>query len=180
MYAEKMNVSIRLATDQDSDAITRLLFDIWINEYQFDVKRENFPDLKEIEKSYVRAGCVFLVAIYNDKIIGTIACEKLNESCFVFKRMFVSKVFCGRGVAQLLLDRLLDEVLSSSGHKDACFYLSTKENDAIAAKRFYLKNGFKVIYRDELPNNFPLFYEDDLFMRRVVKGVAENFEPGQL
>jgi len=68
-----------------------------------------------------------------------------------------------------LLDRLLGDVLASGEHKGACFYLSTKENEAIAAKRFYLKNGFEVITRDELPDNFSFFYEDDLFMKRYTR-----------
>lgn len=166
MSQQILDISVRLATDQDVDAITSLLFSIWRNEYQFDVKREEFPDLQEIEKSYVQPGGLFLVAIHKAQVIGTIACEKLDESCFVLKRMFVNKTFRGRGVAQLLLDRLLGEVLSWSGHKDTCFYLSTKEHEAIAAKRFYVKNGFEVVSRGELPDNFPFFYEDDLFMKR--------------
>lgn len=169
MSQKSLDISVRHATDQDVDAITDLLFDIWTNEYQFDVKREDFPDLKEIEKSYVQAGGLFLVAIHKEQVIGTIACERLDPACFVLKRMFVSKSFRGRGVAQLLLDRLFGEVLPSSIHNDTYFYLSTKENEAIAAKRFYLKNGFEAISRDELPDNFPFFYEDDLFVKRVVE-----------
>jgi len=92
---QKMNVSIRLATDKDSNAITSLSFDLWTNEYQFDVRREDFPDLQEIEKSYMRAGGLFLVAIHKEQVIGTIACERLEESCFVIKRMFVNKAFRG-------------------------------------------------------------------------------------
>lgn len=164
-----MGVSIRSATDEDVGAITNLLFDIWTNEYQFDVKREDFTDLKEIEKSYVHTGGAFFVAILDDQIIGTIACEKLDEACFVLKRMFVKRDYRKRGVAQLLLDRLLDQVLSLREHKETCIYLSTKENEAIAAKRFYLKNGFQIVPRAELPDNFPFFYEDDLFMKRVVE-----------
>jgi len=176
MSQKSLDISVRLATDQDVDAITNLLFDIWRNEYQFDVKRENFPDLKGIEKSYMGAGGLFLVAIYNAQVIGTIACERLDESCFVLKRMFVGKTFRGRGVAQLLLDRLLNKVLFSNEHKGAYFYLSTKENEAIAAKRFYLKNGFSVVSRHELPDSFPFFYEDDLFMRRMVKAASSKDE----
>ncbi|MEN8236761.1 MAG: GNAT family N-acetyltransferase [Pseudomonadota bacterium] len=164
-----LGIFIRPATDEDSDAVTKLLFNIWTNEYQFNVRKEDFPDLKEIEKSYMQAGGRFFVAIHNDQVIGTIACEKLGDACFVLKRMFVSKAFRRRGVAQFLLDNLLAQVLFSCGHKDMCFYLSTKENEAIAAKRFYLKNGFEVVSKEDLPDNFPFFYEDDLFMMRKMK-----------
>jgi GNAT superfamily N-acetyltransferase len=166
----KQDISIRSATDQDSEAILALLFNIWINEYQFNVKKEDFPDLHKIETSYLEKGGRFLVAVHKNQIIGTIACEKLNDSCFALKRMFLEKNFRGQGIAQLLYSQLLKEVIPSSGNTNrVSFYLSTKEDTALAAKKFYLKNGFKVITRDELPSNFPFFYEDDLFMMNKIK-----------
>lgn len=159
-------ISIRPAKDMDSENILNLLFNIWINEYHFDVKREDFPDLLEIEKSYADLGGLFLIASHKDQIIGTIACQKLSDIHFVLKRMFVDKKFRGLGIAQLLLDNLLKEVLFLREIQNVAFYLSTKENEAIAAKRFYLKNEFQVIPREELPESFPFFYEDDLFMKR--------------
>ena len=162
---ESINITIRTATDKDSKDILDLIFNIWINEYNFDVKKEDFPDLREIEASYNDPGGLFLVALNVDQIIGAIACQKLNNTCFILKRMFVDKAFRGHGIAQLLLDRLWDKVVFSNGVQSTSFYLSTKENEAIAAKRFYLKNNFHVISREDVPDDFPFFYEDDLFMR---------------
>ncbi|MES2215559.1 MAG: GNAT family N-acetyltransferase [Pseudomonadota bacterium] len=153
---------IRAVRNKDAKDIQDLIFDIWHNEYGFDVKLEDVPDLEKIEEYYHDAGGLFLVALPGDKIIGTIAAEKLSTNDFALKRMFVNKDFRGKGIAQALLDALL---LSFHDQK-LSFFLSTKENEAIAAKKFYLKNGFVVIAKSELPANFPFFYSDDLFMRR--------------
>ncbi|MBX9578515.1 MAG: GNAT family N-acetyltransferase [Chthoniobacterales bacterium] len=157
-------ITIRKATNADSAAILDLIFHIWVNENHFEVRRENFPDFQQIEEAYEQAGGLFLVALKADGIIGSIACQQLSDHEFALKRMFVKKSERGCGVAQMLLDHLLKHLAKK--HHAAIFYLSTKEDVAIAAKKFYLKNGFRVINRSALPKNFPFFYEDDLLMKR--------------
>jgi len=159
-------VTIREATNRDSNFILDLIFEIWINEYHFEVKKENFPDLNEIEKYYTKEKGLFLVSIVNDKIVGTIACEKLSHEHFVLKRMFVNRDYRRLGIAQMLLDKLFELITISIKDSNVSFFLSTKESDALAAKKFYLKNGFRIISKAELPKNFPFFYKDDLFMLR--------------
>ena len=39
-------MQIREVSSQDMANITNLIFDIWMNEYQFDVKKEDYPDLQ--------------------------------------------------------------------------------------------------------------------------------------
>lgn len=162
--SSNMNILIRPATDQDSSAVLNLLLDIWINEYGFDVKREDLPDLHHIEGSYILSGGMFIVATHEGSVIGTIACEKLDELTFVLKRMFLHKDYRGKGIAQALLDQLIAHVVHDTDQ--VTFYLSTKEDLAHAAKHFYLRNGFEVISKDQVPEGFPFFYEDDLYMRR--------------
>ncbi len=152
---------IREATNDDSAFILDLIFDIWVNEYHFDVKRENFPDLHDIEKYYSKESGLFLISIVNNKIVGTIACNRLSHENFVLKRMFIDRDYRRLGIAQMLLDKLFE---LSAISNNALFYLSTKESEAGAAKKFYLKNGFRIISQSELPEKFPFFYKDDLFM----------------
>lgn len=161
----EQKITIREATNKDSNLILDLIFDIWINEYHFGVKRENFPDLHDIEKHYTKSNGLFLVALVNDKIIGTIACNKLSNEHFVLKRMFVNKDYRRLGIAQMLLDQLFKLIAHPRKNESISFFLSTKESDAIAAKKFYLKNGFRIISKSALPENFPFFYKDDLFMQ---------------
>ena len=107
-----------------------------------------------------------LVALVDTQIVGTIACEKLDINHYVLKRMFVAKEYRGQGIAQSLLDALFQQVVYSKEQYPVSFTLSTKADDAIAAKKFYLKNGFRTIARSELPDRFPFFYQDDLFMTK--------------
>ena len=154
---------IRNATDQDAHQIADLIFNIWINEYHFQVSPEDYPDLQKIEAYYQNQAGAFWVAVENQKIIGSIACSRLCESTFVLKRMFVKRNSRENGVAQALLDRLLKDFSSGT-----VFYLSTKEDLAIAAKKFYLRNGFELVAKNVLPQEFPMFYNDDLFMKKTV------------
>lgn len=158
------NLIIRSAGDKDSTAITKLIFDIWTREYHFDVKKEDYPDLHNIEHYYNKAGRLFLVAEIDGVIVGTIASDKLTANHYVLKRMFVKHEYRGLGIAQTLLDKLFLECVYSRKNLNVSFYLSTKEDEALAAKRFYLKNGFRRIQSCQLPKNFPFFYQDDLFM----------------
>jgi len=158
------DIIIREATNEDSQFILHLIFNIWINEYHFQVKREDFPDLHEIENYYTKTDGLFLVASRNNEILGTIACSKLSHRCFVLKRMFVNKDYRRLGIAQALLNKLFDKIVFSKKISNLSLFLSTKESEAIAAKRFYIKNGFRVAPMSALPANFPFFYRDDLFM----------------
>ncbi len=153
----------RQATNQDVEKISKLIFNIWINEYGFKVSRHDYPDLTNIESYYINKAGNFLVAILNQKVVGTIASERLKDKVFILKRMFVSQDFRGKGTAQALLDALLQDY-----HLGDSFYLSTNQDLALAAKKFYLKNGFRPIDKTELPQGFPFFYEDDLFMRKII------------
>lgn len=164
--AKLTNIVIREATNEDSIYILKLIFDIWIHEYHFDVKQEDFPDLHDIKKYYMQTGGLFLIAVLDSKIIGTIACEKLNEKQFVLKRMFVNKQYRQLGVAQLLFNQLIGKMFHTKKSTGAELFLSTKESSALAAKQFYIKNGFRIISKSELPKHFPYFCEDDLFMLR--------------
>ncbi len=155
---------IREATNIDAKAISELIFNIWWNEYKFDVKQEDFPDLQNIEKYYFNQGGHFMVAILDNKLVGTIACSKLTEDAFVLKRMFTKKEYRGLDIAKQLLETLWQKVFLSENAEQLSFYLSTKAGEAIAAEKFYIKNGFNVISKADLPDNFPFFHQDDLFM----------------
>ena len=158
---EQETLNIRVANDTDSEAILELVFYIWVNEYGFRVSKEDFPDLHSIKKSYMDRGGLFLVAFGGEELIGTAACDQLSKGEYVLKRMFVKKSFRGKGIAQNLLEELFKHLPHSCK-----VYLSTKEDEALAAKAFYLKNGFSAVTRKELPSNFPFFFEDDLFMMK--------------
>ena len=155
------NIQISQANDSHASAIKDMIFDIWINEYGFDVRDEDYPDLKHIQSYYHDRGGQFWVAELDGRVFGTIACDKLEGTQFVLKRMFVHNEARGQGIGQKLLDTIFRHLPS-----DSTVFLSTKEDEALAAKALYLKNGFAIIEKSELPTGFPFFYEDDLFMKK--------------
>ncbi len=167
----KNDIVIREAISQDSALVRDLIFDIWLNEYHFAVEKNDCPDLLDLGKYYNQISTIFLVAVYRNRVIGTIACDQLDENDSVLKRMFVKRNFRGRGIAQRLLDALVEKILSSNESSKINLYLSTKADLAVAAKQFYLKNKFFIVDKNILPDNFPFFYEDDLFMRRIINKI---------
>ena len=95
------------------------------------MKKEDYPDLREIERYYLQARGEFLVAVLGDVIVGTIACDKLGESTYVLKRMFVDRRHRGLGIAQLLLDKLFDRITHRENNQAYSFFLSTKDSHSI-------------------------------------------------
>ncbi len=159
-------ITIRKATNNNSVDITNLILNIWINEYHFDVNKDDAPDLQDIESHYHKNNGLFFVAVKDDVLIGTIAGSALSENEWVLKRMFVNENYRRSGIAQLLLEKLLSEIFILTGNEKSSVFLSTREIESPAPKAFYLKNGFCVVEKLELPVNFPYFYEDNLFMMR--------------
>lgn len=155
---------ITKAKNEHVHQVIELIFNIWINEYSFKVFSEDYPDLQNIEEYYHnKEGGNFLIAIVDKDIVGTIACDRLNNKIYVLKRMFVKTTFRRQGIAQSLMNKLLEGFLPGTS-----FFLSTKEDLAFTAKRFYSRNGFEIISKESLPDVFPFFYEDDLFMRKII------------
>ncbi len=157
------NITIRKATNQDSRNILDLLTKIWKNEYLYYATKRDFPDIEFIEDNYHKKGGNFLVACFEDKIIGTIACSPLTTKSYALRRVFINSIFRCQGIAQSMMNKLLGNFQSGTE-----FYLSSKEELGIAAKKFYIKNGFQIIEKDELPKDFPLYESDDLFMKKII------------
>ncbi len=163
-----MSIVISPASERDSQNVKSMIFDVWQNEFGFKVSAEDALDLNHLEKSYQMPDSLFLVAKNVDEVVGTIAFERLTENSFALKRMFVKKNYRRQGVAQKLIDYLFKEIRILCFNYAPVIYLSTKSDLAQAARSFYLRNGFQVIQKSELPQNFPFFYEDDLYMKKNI------------
>jgi len=145
------------------DQVIDLIFSIWNDEHKFSVSYESKPDLFAIESFYSGLkGKFFLGVAANEEVVGTIAIENLNSENFALKRMFVKKEFRRQGVAQELFNKIIDWA-KSNGAKT--IYLSTHSEKSAAAVKFYRKNNFKEIDKEQVPPNFPIFKDDDVFMR---------------
>ncbi|NVM66006.1 GNAT superfamily N-acetyltransferase [Mucilaginibacter sp. SG538B] len=130
-------------------------------EFNVPITLEAQPDLLDIESNYHQTGGNFWGAIYNEQLVGTIALIAFGDNAAAIRKMFVLKEYRGKelGIAQLLLNNLIDYCKQNN---IAHIYLGTVEM-LKAAHRFYEKNGFTRLAKQDLPESFPLMAADTIF-----------------
>ncbi len=103
----------------------------------------------------------YWVALSHGKVIGTVGIVKIADQKAVLKRMFLKKGFRGKeyGIAKKLL-----QLAIYYGIENNCkeIYLGTMLQ-FVAAQKFYLKQGFVEITKEQLPPDFPANEQDTLF-----------------
>lgn len=112
------------------------------------------PDLDQIEAYYFESGGYFWTATHHQDVIGTIALHNLGNGCGVLKKFFVSQAFRSQKVGFHLYQELLKFTAANGFHT---LILDTP-SVAHAAHRFYERNGFVRIEKEELP--VPYSYPD--------------------
>ena len=126
------------------DKINEFIISICVEEFEFYECKEEL--MKEDAASYIKDGGNFWFAVdEQDRVIGTVCIDKIDNKVAWLKRMYVNPEYRGTGLGQQLYNKALDFV------KDNCFNrleLGTYER-LRAAIKFYLKNGFEEIERIE-------------------------------
>lgn len=143
------------------EQIAGLILPIQQIEFNVPITLEGQPDLLDIETNYLAGGGGFWGAVVEGELVGTIALMATGHNAGVIRKMFVRKNYRGSqyGIAQRLLQKLIDEC-RVKGITDV--YLGTF--DALkAACRFYEKNGFVQLTKEELPHFFPYMKPDNVF-----------------
>ncbi len=154
-------VTIETYTDSNKKDVADLILHIQNVEFGIPITFESQPDLNEIPGFYQINNGNFWVAKVNGKIIGTISLLDIGSRQGALRKMFVDKNYRGKefGVGQ----KLLNTLLVWTKHKGFTeIFLGTTEK-FIAAQRFYEKNGFKKIEKQELPETFPIMEVDIKF-----------------
>lgn len=148
-------------TNADSEKIINLILPIQQIENNVPVTLEDQPDLLNIESVYHKSGGGFWGVKNNDEIIGTIALIAFEGNGGAIRKMFVKKEFRGKefGLAQQLLETLIDYCKK---HGITDLYLGTLDT-LKAAIRFYERNGFELIAKENLPLAFPVMQVDNRF-----------------
>jgi GNAT superfamily N-acetyltransferase len=130
-------------------------------EFNVPVTLEGQPDLLDIEANYHQTGGNFWGAEYDGQLVGTIALIAIDGNAGALRKMFVRKEYRGKelGIAQ----RLLDELIAFCKQNNiTALYLGTVDM-LKAAHRFYEKNGFTQLAKQDLPASFPLMGADNMF-----------------
>ncbi|MGM0303308.1 hypothetical protein IGI66_002973 [Enterococcus sp. AZ048] len=146
-----------------TEEIVDLIIPIQREEFNIKLTVEDQPDLLTIQEEYINTGGNFWVALFDDKVIGTIALVRLENHCGAIKKMFVTKDFRGeKQIGRKLLDTLVN-CCKEQGYER--LYLGTVEV-LKAAQKFYKKNGFELIDKTEMPKDYHLMDVDTVFFMR--------------
>lgn len=154
-------VNIEIYTDDHKAKVAELILHIQTTEFGIPITLDLQPDLDNIPAFYQTNNGNFWIAKMDNEIIGTISLLDIGDHKGALRKMFVSKNYRGQewGVGQKLLNTLLDWAKNKEFKK---IFLGTTEK-FIAAQRFYEKNGFTAIKKQELPVTFPVMEVDVKF-----------------
>lgn len=159
-------ITIEAYTDIHKNDVADLILSIQTGEFGIPITLALQPDLNTIPEFYQTNNGNFWIAKIDEEIIGTISLLDIGNRQGALRKMFVHKNYRGKefGVGQKLLATLLDW---SRQRGITEIFLGTTEK-FIAAQRFYEKNGFKEIQKQELPETFPVMEVDIKFYRLPV------------
>lgn len=134
--------------DQYKDEIISLILNIQNREAGIHLPLEEQPDLTDIKTAYIKdGGCFWLALNEQDEIVGTIAVMKKEGGFGILKKFFVRADYRSQKVGFQLYLTLLD---FCNQHNITSLLLDTP-SVAKASHRFYEKNGFVKIQREDLP-----------------------------
>lgn len=147
--------------DKHHKQLVELVSSIQQQEFNVPVTYENQPDLANIKEFYSN----FWVACYGNIVVGSIGC-KIYDNFAIIRKMFVHKDYRGKdlGIAQRLLTFLELECIENKIDK---IYFGTVDISK-AAHRFYEKNYFVEITKQELPREFPIMEVDTKFYTKTI------------
>lgn len=141
--------------------IIDLILPIQQEEFRVPITAEDQPDLRNIPEVYQRGRGGFWVALSGKEVVGTIALIDYGTGG-ALRKMFLRQDQRGRGLAQALLDTLVDHARTQGIPRILLGTLAQMK----AAHRFYEKNGFQPIPAESLPPDFPRMAVDDRFYQR--------------
>ncbi len=161
-------INIRAYHETYQEHVIALILAIQRAEFNIPITREDQPDLCSIPNFYQVNNGNFFVALYGERVVGTIGLLDIGLGYGALRKMFVKQEYRGKvcKTASLLLNQLL-QWSNDRGFKK--IYLGTTPQ-FLAAHRFYEKNGFQEIVMEELPSNFPIMKVDKKFYRLALVG----------
>jgi putative acetyltransferase len=163
-------MEIRLFENRYKEDVISLILNIQQNEFNVPITIDDQPDLLMIPEFYFKGNGHFWVAIEDEKVVGTIALIDCGDGVGTIRKMFVKAEFRGKefGVGQNLLETL--ETWASQHH---IYHLCLGTVEKLkAAMRFYERNGYTAIAKENLPSVFPLMKVDTHFYEKKLKPYA--------
>jgi N-acetylglutamate synthase-like GNAT family acetyltransferase len=141
--------------------VIKLIVEIQKNEFNLNINITDQPDLLDIESYYQNKNGNFWIAKIDNTIVGTISLLDIGNNYAALRKMFVKMEFRGGEfkVGQTLLNTLIQWAREKKVTK---VFLGTTDK-FLAAQRFYEKNNFITINKNQLPPTFPIMEVDVKF-----------------
>ena len=152
-----------------SAGVVAVILPIQQSEFGISITLDAQPDLQNISAFYQRDAGNFWVALDDQKVVGTVALLDIGNRQAALRKMFVSAEYRGPeyGIAKSLLQAL---IYWSQTHGLREIFLGTTAK-FLAAHRFYEKNAFREVDRNELPESFPIMLVDTKFYCRTIERI---------
>lgn len=129
---------IREYDNRDREELIKLWVDICIEEHGFKQWEEDIQILDENDYEKI------LVALYDGKVIGSIAYEKYDEEIAELRRVYVYAEHRGKGIAKKLYNNIMEYIKQNNYKK---ILVRTMEGFE-SGLRFYYRNNFKLDFKD--------------------------------
>ena len=151
------SLHIRRYAPGDKHAVRRLHDDA-LNEVGAHLGRGLWDeDLDEIEGFYLKSGGEFLVGVLDGEVVAMGALRRISRETAEIKRMRVKPGLQGRGYGQTLLDAL-HRCAAELGYSTLRLDTTMQQR---AARRLYIKNGYREVRRGSIGPFECVFYERD-------------------
>jgi GNAT superfamily N-acetyltransferase len=154
-------LTIRPIHNEYCEQIIDLVLSIQQKEFGLTITIDQQPDLRDIDTNYHADGGNFWGAFVGEELVGTIALINTGHNAGCIRKMFVKTNYRGKewGTAQ----RLLNVLLQFCRDKQITDVQLGTVEALKAAHRFYERNGFERIAKEDLPSYFPLMLTDTMF-----------------
>jgi N-acetylglutamate synthase-like GNAT family acetyltransferase len=160
---DNMSFTLRPFESRDQSAVIDLIERIQVDEFSIPIQESQRQELQSIPNSFQKDKGNYSVALFNEKVIGTIAVLDIGHQAFELRDVFLDQQY--RGPVTDIAKRLLDTVLNWSRECDVCtIYLGTTLAFS-RAHRFYEKHGFNEITKQDMPSYCKPMDCDEKFYR---------------
>ncbi len=129
---------IREYEEKDKKQLIELWIKVAVEEYGYKEWEEEIKMLGVTEYEKI------LVAVCENKIIGSMAYKKVDEKVAELKRVYIYKEYRGSGIAKELYNRIMEKIKEKKYSK---VMVETWEKFQSGIS-FYYKNNFKLVIKD--------------------------------
>ncbi|SDW10641.1 GNAT family N-acetyltransferase [Paenibacillus sp. CF384] len=142
--------------------IVDLVLYVQNSEFHLNIGIEEQSDILDIPTYYLADGGNFWVALNEaGNVIGTIGLQQLTEELYILKKFFIYSDYRGKAFSL----ELFNELIIYAKKQGIKTVILDTPSIATRSHRFYEKNGFKGISKQDLPVHYDYPDRDSLLYR---------------